>query len=454
MAMTDPLKELTQALGGSVITDPDAMLAYMRDHSVLTPSGRPIAVVRAETTHDVVATTRTAHRYAVPLVTRGAGTGLAGGANALEGGIVLSTERMNRILDIDVRARTATVEAGVLNGDLAAAVEELGLWYVPDPGSRAISTIGGNLATNAGGACCAKYGVTGDHVARIKAVLADGQIIHTGADTRKNTAGLNLTQLLIGSEGTLAVIVEATVRLRTRPTDTATVAAFFTSVADAIDAVLSLRSVADPCVVELMDRTTIAAVNRMTRMGLDERAGALLLIGCDGPAAQLEAERCARECRSSAATEVHLTGDRAESDALMRARGVALTALERCGSTLLDDVAVPVPRLPEMLDAIRRTGDRHGLVIGTFGHAGDGNLHPTIVFDAADADAATRAVRAFDDIVTSCLALGGSITGEHGVGTLKSRHLEAMVGSAERELMGRIKDAFDLRGILNPGRGI
>ncbi|MFC9769045.1 FAD-binding oxidoreductase [Rhodococcus jostii] len=451
---TGPVAGLLAALGDAVVTDSDTMIAYTRDQSLLSPSGHPIAVVRARTTDHVVTTLKTAHRYGIPVVTRGAGTGLAGGANAIDGCIVLSTEKLDRILTIDEQSRTATVEPGVINGDLAAAAAERGLWYVPDPGSRAVSTIGGNLATNAGGACCAKYGVTGDHVARIKAVLTDGRIIHTGAATRKNVAGLNLTQLLVGSEGTLAVIVEATMRLRRPPARTATVVAAFAEPVQAVDAVMAIQAVADPSLVELMDRTTISAVNDMTHMGLDQTAGALLLIQCDGDAAPAEAQRSADACRAAAATELYVSTDPAEGDALMQARSVALTALERRGSTLLDDLAVPVPRLPHMLDAITRIADHHHLLIGTFGHAADGNLHPTIVFDAADPDATERAHQAFDEMVARCLALGGSITGEHGVGDLKRRYLEPMIGSVERSLMAEVKAAFDPTGILNPGRAI
>ncbi|WAM19405.1 FAD-binding oxidoreductase [Rhodococcus sp. JS3073] len=452
--VADPVAELTVLLGEAVVDDPDRLIAYRRDQSLLTPVGEPLALVRARTVADVATTLKTAHRYGIPVVTRGAGTGLAGGANALDGCIVLSTEKLNRILEIDERSRTATVEAGVINGDLAAAVAGHGLWYVPDPGSRAISTIGGNLATNAGGACCAKYGVTSDHVARITAVLADGRIIHTGSATRKNVAGLNLTQLLVGSEGTLAVIVEATMRLRTKPSKTATVVAAFADPVHAVNAVMAIQTVADPCLVELMDRTTITAVNDMTHMGLDESAGALLLVQCDGDGAVTEADRCATACRNAAATEIYETTDPAESDGLIQARRVALTALERRGSTLLDDLAVPVPRLPEMLNAITAIADRHQLLIGTFGHAADGNLHPTIVFDAADADMTARAHRAFDDLVAQCLALGGSITGEHGIGVLKRPYLEAMIGPTERELMAGVKAVFDPAGILNPGRAV
>ncbi|WP_430330930.1 FAD-binding oxidoreductase [Rhodococcus sp. ACT016] len=447
------LLELSTAVGDAAVTDVDRMMAYRRDQCLLAADGEPLAVVRARTVDDVVVTLTIANRNGVPVVTRGAGTGLAGGANALDGCIVLSLERMNTVLDIDPESRTATVEPGVINGDLAAAVARHGLWYVPDPGSRAISSIGGNLATNAGGTCCAKYGVTADHVSRIKAVLADGRIIHTGSDTRKNVAGLNLTQLLVGSEGTLAVIVEATVRLRSLPSSASTVVAMFPDAAAAIDAVLDIRQVADPCLLEFMDRTTVSAVEHMTRMGLDVGAGALLLVQCDGRDAGGEAAQCADVCRRAGATEIYETTDPREGDEFMQARRLALTALERQGSTLLDDLAVPVPLLPRMLSEIDRVGSMHGVLIGTFGHAADGNLHPTVIFDAADPAAVARARAAFDDLVAACLSLGGTISGEHGIGSLKVGHLEDMVGATQRELMAGIKAVFDPRGILNPGRG-
>lgn len=450
--MTGVRSALRAALPGRVIDDPDAMVGYRRDQCLLAEAGMPIAVVRATSVDDVRTTLVLASAHHTPVVTRGAGTGLAGGANAVDGGIVLSVAGLDQIVRIDVPGRTATVQPGVLNGDLDAAARRHRLWYPPDPGSKAISTIGGNLATNAGGMCCAKYGVTADHVAALTAVLADGRLIHTGPSTRKNVAGLDLTRLLVGSEGTLAVIVEATLRLRPLPSATATVVAAFPSTQQAIDAVLEIAAVADPAVVELMDRTCIRAVNRLTRMGLDEDAGALLLVQCDGVAAADEAVTCANLAEASGATEVLHTDDSAEGQQFMQARRVALTALERMGTTLLDDVAVQVPTLPRLLAAIDRSAAEHGVVIGTFGHAADGNLHPTIVYDAAEPGAADRARAAFDDIVAATLRLGGTISGEHGIGVLKTPYLDAQLGAAERELMRGIKAAFDPDGILNPGR--
>lgn len=444
---------LATALPGRVLTDQDVMEAYRHDQCLLAPAGRPAAVVRARSADDVITALRVAGDHRTPVVTRGAGTGLAGAANAIDGCVVLSVAAMNRVLALDVPGRTATVEPGVLTGDLDARAREHGLWYPPDPGSKAISTIGGNLATNAGGMCCAKYGVTADHVAALTAVLADGRMIDTGPPVRKNVAGLDLTRLLVGSEGTLAVIVEATLRLRPLPAATSTVVATFPTPRQAVDTVLEIAAVAEPAAAELMDRTCVRAVNGLTRMGLDESAGALLLLQCDGPSAELEAAICSRLAEAGGATEVLHTADPQEGEMFMQARRAAYPALERLGTTLLDDVGVAVRDLPSLLVAIDRASADHDVLIGTFGHAADGNLHPTVVYDATDRDAAGRARAAFDDIVAAALALGGTITGEHGVGALKTRFLDSQLGQAERELMAGIKAVFDPNGVLNPGRG-
>jgi len=450
--MSDLVEQLRAAVAGTVITDPEAMAGYRHDQCLIAEAGRPLAVVRAASVDDVVAVVDLCREHAVPLVTRGAGTGLAGGANALDGCVVLVVGTLDRILEIDPVARTARVQPGVINGDLDRAAAEHGLWYVPDPGSRDISSIGGNLATNAGGMCCAKYGVTKDHVLALTAVLGTGEVVRTGGLTRKNVTGLDLTHLLVGSEGTLGVIVEATVRLRPRPVGLATVAATFPTVQAAVDLVLALSAEADAAATELMDRTTVHAVNQMTQMGLDETAGAVLLAQFDGADAGRQAARCA-ELAGDLDAEAFHTDDPVEGAALMEARRAALPALERLGATLLDDVCVGVHQLPALIAAIEEIAGRHRVTIGTFGHAADGNLHPTVVFDAADPAQRTAAESAFDEILTATLELGGTVSGEHGIGALKVSHVERQVGTAERELMHRIKAAFDPAGILNPGRG-
>jgi glycolate oxidase len=454
--VTSWLGALGQALPDRSVLDrdPDVIASYSRDQAPLAAAGVASALIRARTVDDVVATLRFAHTRGIPVVTRGAGTGLAGAANALDGCIVLSVSGLDRIVTIDVPNRLAVVEPGVLNGKLAEAVAGHGLFYAPDPASRDISTIGGNIATNAGGSCCLKYGVTGDHVAALDVVLADGARIRTGGLTRKNVAGLDLTRLLVGSEGTLGVIVGATLRLLRAPRKPSTLLAFFDTLDATAAAIVEMTGRFDLSLLELMDRTTVRAVEEMTNMELDVDAAAMLLLQSDAS----DAEQITRDCEvllhRLGAKSVLRTEDEDEGRMLLRSRRMALPALEKKGTTLLDDVAVPTRRIPEMVARIEQIAAEHALVIGTFGHAGDGNLHPTIVFDAADAESARRALLAFEAIVRSALALGGSLTGEHGVGLLKRPYLGEMMGSAELALMHRIKAAFDPRGILNPGRAI
>jgi glycolate oxidase len=454
--VTSWLGALGQALPDRSILerDPDVVASYSRDQAPLAAAGVASALVRARTVDDVVATLRFAHTRCIPVVTRGAGTGLAGAANALDGCIVLSVSGLDRIVDIDVASRLAVVEPGVLNGELARAVAEHGLYYAPDPASRDISTIGGNIATNAGGSCCLKYGVTGDHVAALDVVLADGARIRTGGLTRKNVAGLDLTRLLVGSEGTLGVIVGATLRLLRAPNKPSTLVAFFDTLDETSAAIVEMTGRFDLSLLELMDRTTVRAVDEMTHMELDVDAAAMLLLQSDAGDAEQITRDCAAVLERLGARSVLRTEDEGEGRMLLRARRMALPALEKKGTTLLDDVAVPTHRIPEMVARIEQIAAEHALVIGTFGHAGDGNLHPTVVFDAADAESARRALLAFEAIVHAALALGGSLTGEHGVGSLKRPYLGEMIGGTELALMQRIKAAFDPRGILNPGRAI
>jgi len=437
-----------------VQTDADVLASVTRDQAPLAPAGAPAALVRARSVDDVVATLRFAHERRIPVVTRGAGTGLAGGANAVDGCIVLSVAAIDRIVRIDPATRTAVVEPGVLNAALAREAQAVDLYYAPDPSSREISTIGGNIATNAGGACCLKYGVTGDHVAALEVVLADGTIIRTGSVVAKNVAGLDLTRLLVGSEGTLGVIVEATVRLRRRPGACSTLAAFFDSTESAGRAIVAMDARADLSLLEVMDRVTLRAVDELTRMDLDTSAAAMVLLQSDAADAAATVARCEAICVEHGARGLVRADDPEEGRLLLAARRMALPALEKKGMTLLDDVSVPKPAIPALFEVTERIGARDGLVIGTFGHAGDGNLHPTIVFDRADARSAAAAYAAFDEIVRAALDLGGSITGEHGVGSLKPGYLTAMVGETERALMKRIKAAFDPHGILNPGKAI
>lgn len=443
-------RQLVQSVG-DVVTRPESLSSFRRDQAVMAPAGTPLIAVRARSVQDVIATVRLCNEFGVPLVTRGAGTGLAGGANAIDGCAVISMTAMNRILSIDPTARTATVEPGVINSDLDRAARAHGMWFAPDPGSRDICSIGGNLATNAGGMCCAKYGVTRDHVLQTTAVLGTGEVIRTGRATRKNGVGLDLTSLLVGSEGTLAILVEATVRLRTLGASPATVAATFPSVSAAVDSVVDLTARCEPAALELMDAVTIRAVNDHTQMALDE-SGAVILAQFDGEGADGQASLYASIVSKNDGVPFQ-TDDISEGTALMAARRAAVPALEGKGTILLDDVAVPVHRLPELIASIEDISRERSAVIATFGHAADGNLHPTIVFDASQPAQVDAAKAAFGDILEAALALDGTVTGEHGVGSLKRAYADQQIGSLERALMRRIKDAFDPEGIMNPGKG-
>ncbi|KFA89497.1 FAD-binding oxidoreductase [Archangium violaceum] len=451
----DLLRELAAVLPPeALVTDPDVLESHRRDQAGWASAGVPRILVRPGSTAEVRAVLRVASALRVPVVPRGAGSGLSGGANAVDGCIVLSLTRMNRILEIDRRGLYAVVQPGVINGALKAAAAELGLWYAPDPASWEFSTLGGNLATNAGGLCCVKYGVTGDAVLGLEAVLADGSVVRTGGRMVKNVAGYDLTRLFVGSEGTLGVITEATLKLRPRPPPATTLVASFPTLVGAGAAVTEIMAGMRPSLLELMDRTTVRAVEAARPMGLDVQAAALLLARSDAGGEQGVAEcaRMAALCEAAGATFIANSSDEAEGELLMGARRFAFPALERQGSTLLDDVGVPLSRIPELLAAVERIAEQRGVLIGTFGHAGDGNMHPTLVFDPNDPDAVARAKAAFDDILHAVLALGGTITGEHGVGSLKRPFIARQLGPETHQLHLAIKSAVDPLGILNPGK--
>lgn len=435
---------------GTLVEDRHVVASYSRDQSHWTSSGSPAVLVRAREHDDVVAVLRIADELRVPIVTRGAGTGLAGAANGLDGCILLSLESMNRILEVSADDRLARVQAGVINGDLDAAVSEHGLTYLPDPGSKAISTIGGNIATNAGGMCCARYGVTREHVAALRTVLPGGRTIDLGGRTRKNVAGLDLMSLMVGSEGTLGVVTEALVRLAPRSDARSCLVGTFTSSRVALTSVAKMTRSMTPTSAEFMDRTTLEAVATTTGMDFDG-AEAIVIIQFDGYGATAAADDCASLIEPQA-TEIFRTDDPREADDFMAARRAALPALERLGSTLLDDVCVPASRLPELVAAVEQISETSGVTIATFGHAADGNMHPTIIFDPLNQSEVRAAQSAFDEIVSVALALDGTISGEHGVGALKLGHLGDQVSPEVRDLMHRVKDAFDPHRVLNPGR--
>ncbi len=447
--MDDLIAELPP---GAVLTDPDVIERYRRDWARDPDAGRPIAVVRATCTADVQATLRWASAHRTPVVPRGAGSGLSGGSTAVEGGIVLSLEKMREIR-IDPVSRVAITQPGLLNVEVKKAAAEHGLWYPPDPSSFEMCSIGGNAATNAGGLCCVKYGVTTDYVLGMQVVLADGTALQLGGPRLKDVAGLSLTKLFVGSEGLLGVITELTLRLVPAQPPASTLVAVFASIEAAADAVLAITSSLRPCMLELMDRTSINAVEAYTSMGLDRSAEAMLIARSDAPgaAAADEIARMERHCRAHGASDVFTTSDVDEGEAFAAARRAAFPALEKLGSLLLEDVGVALPALPTLVQGIEKIAAENAVTIAVVAHAGDGNTHPLVVYNDRDEDETRRAHTAFGQVMDLALELGGTITGEHGVGRLKKAWLPTYLGDDVMALTRRIKDALDPQGILNPG---
>jgi glycolate oxidase len=438
----------------AVVDDPDRMESYRYDRALFCPAGMPAVVVLARERGHVEHTLRTASRLRVPVVAQGARSGLSGAANAVDGGVVLSLERMDRIVEIDPANRTAVVEPGVYNATFSQAVAEYGLFYPPDPSSWEFCSIGGNLATNSGGLCCVKYGVTTDYVRGLEVVLASGEVLTTGRRTVKGVAGYDLTKLFVGSEGTLGVITQATLALRPEAERPRTVVALFDSPATAARAVAAVIARGHvPSLLEIMDAACLRAVEQWKRMDLPEDAGAMLIAQSDtGSTAAAEIAAIATLFAQAGATEVVEAEDPAEGELLLEARRVVLLALERLGTTLIDDVCVPLSRLADLFDGVEKIAASHGVLIGVVGHAGDGNMHPTVVFDASDADQSHRARQAFGAVMDLGLELGGTITGEHGVGVLKKEWLEKELGPVGLRLHRDIKRVLDPQGILNPGK--
>jgi glycolate dehydrogenase FAD-linked subunit len=440
-----------------VLVDPDTVAPYQHDEAEWAAYGRAAAVVRPRSTAEVAAVVGACARHVRPLVTRGAGTGLSGGANAVDGCVVLSTERMREIVEIDEAERLAVVQPGVVNDDLRAAAAERGLWYPPDPASSPWSTIGGNVATNAGGLCCVKYGVTRDYVLALEVVTAAGEVVRLGRRTAKGVAGYDLAGLMVGSEGTLGVITEVTLRLRPLRTATPrTVVGFFDTLSAAGDAVsrVTARGL-QPSAFELIDRVCLHAVNAWKHAGLPEDAAVLLLAQTDlpEPAAEQEAVAIHAEFEAAGARDAVFSTDPVEADALFEARRLAYPALEQRGEAMLtEDVCLPRGRLAEMLARVEEIAARHDVLIANVAHAGDGNLHPLMLTPHGDEAAKRRAQAAFDDIVAAALALGGTVTGEHGVGLLKLPGMRAELGPEVLALQRAVKQALDPQGILNPGK--
>ncbi|MEW2070062.1 FAD-linked oxidase C-terminal domain-containing protein [Streptomyces sp. NPDC007346] len=453
--MSDLLERLrTGLLPEALITDPDVTAAYAHDMASFCEAGTPAVVVLPRTVEQVQHVMRTATALRVPVVPQGARTGLSGAANASDGCIVLSLVKMDRILEISPVDRIAVVEPGVVNAVLSRAVNEHGLCYPPDPSSWETCTIGGNIGTASGGLCCVKYGVTAEYVLGLDVVLADGRLLTTGRRTAKGVAGYDLTRLFVGSEGSLGVVVKAVLALRPQPPQQLVLAAEFPSAATACDAVCRIMEGGHtPSLLELMDRTTVRAVNALASMGLPETTEALLLCAFDTPDPAADLAAVGALCTAAGATEVVPADNPAESELLLQARRMSLTALETVRSaTMIDDVCVPRSRLGAMLEGTAAIAEEYGLTIGVCSHAGDGNTHPVVCFDHTDPDESRRARESFDAIMALGLELGGTITGEHGVGVLKKEWLARELGETGIELQRSVKAAFDPLGLLNPGK--
>ncbi|MGN6126124.1 MAG: FAD-binding oxidoreductase, partial [Humibacter sp.] len=434
-------------------TDVGVMSALSTDRSGLLPVGAPREVVVARDIPHVQEILRSANRDGIPIVTRGGGSGLAGAAVAGDGELVLDLSGLNRILAIDAVDGVARVEPGVVTADLDRAAREHGLFYAPDPGSVGISTIGGNIATNAGGLRGAKYGVTRDAVLGLDVVLADGDLVHLGRSTIKGVTGLDLAGLIVGSEGTLGVVVGATLRLLPVPPTTATATAFFDTLEQAADAVAAIAtSGARPSVLEILDGATLRAIDDAKGTSFHDSGDALLVAQTDGFGAEAELAVVVRELESRAAL-VEWTTEPAESERLLAARRFALPAIERLGRVLIEDIAVPRSRLAEAIRGIAAISDTAGVPIFVFGHAGDGNLHPIILIGGvAGQDIPDAARTAADAIFGLALRLGGTVTAEHGIGLLKRDWVHAELGDRVLRLHNEVKRVLDPSGILNPGK--
>jgi glycolate dehydrogenase FAD-linked subunit len=453
---TDLRGALERVVGaGHVRDDAGTLLTYSTDATPLE-RGRPDVVVFPATTEEVAGVLRIANERRVPVVPRGSGTNLSAGTVPHRGGIVLVLTRMNRLKEISAGDLVAVCEPGVRTIELAGAAAAEGMLFPPDPGSHTTATIGGNVAECSGGLRALKYGVTRDYVLGVEAVLATGEVVRSGGRLVKDVAGYDLRRLLCGSEGTLAVMTEITLRLVPAPEETGTGMAYFGDLGDAARAVSRvLASGVLPVTLEFLDSVCIDAVEGYANIGLDRDAGALLIFGQDGDRASIDRDmrRMAEACEAEGATQVRIAETEAEAAGVLQARRAVLPALSRLEPlTILEDATVPRSRIAEMVERIQQIARHHGLTIGTFGHAGDGNLHPTIVLDPADAAAMERAHAAVDEIFAEAIAMDGSITGEHGVGLVKLRHLESQLGAEHVALLRRIKAAFDPNGILNPGK--
>ncbi|AKU27107.1 glycolate oxidase subunit GlcD [Geobacillus stearothermophilus] len=456
MIPNEAKKRLIQVVGAENYDDTKTgRLVYSYD---ATPQFQslPDAVIAPRNTKEVAEIAKICNEYRIPIVPRGSGTNLCAGTCPVEGGIVLLFNHMNRILEIDEENLTATVQPGVVTLDLAKAVEEKGLFYPPDPGSMKISTIGGNISENSGGLRGLKYGVTRDYVLGLEVVLANGDVIRTGGKLAKDVAGYDLTRLFVGSEGTLGIVTEATLKLIPMPETKQTMLALYQDLeaaARSVSKIIANKII--PATLEFLDQPTLEVVEDFARIGLPTDVKAVLLIEQDGPKEVVERDmkKMADICRAEQAVSVQLARSEEEAEALRTARRAALSALARLKpTTILEDATVPRSEIAKMVKAINEIAEKYQLKICTFGHAGDGNLHPTCPTDARNREEMERVERAFEEIFAKAIELGGTITGEHGVGVMKAPYLEWKLGPAGIAAMKAVKQALDPNNIMNPGK--
>ena len=438
-----------------VLTSPEDTIPYGFDGTAAL-KGPVGVVVLPGSTAEVSAVVKLANELNITIVTRGSGTGLSGGSVPSEGCLVLCLTRLDQILSVDAANLTVRAQCGAITAAIDAAANKHGLFYPPDPGSMKISTIGGNVAENSGGLRGLKYGVTRDYVMGLEVVLPDGRIAHFGNACVKDVAGYSMKDLFIGSEGTLGIITEVLLKILPRPAARRTMLASYDRMEDAAQTVSDIIAAKIiPCTLEFLDRMTIGCVEDYAKIGLPRDCEALLLMETDGhPAAVAEeAEQMLALARARGARDVRVARDEAEALQLASARRSAFSALARVRpTTILEDVTVPRDKLAEMVSFVAEVAKKHNLLVGTFGHMGDGNLHPTFLTDERNTEEMARVHEALEDIVTKTLALGGTITGEHGVGLAKKAWLRRQVGENSHDLMREIKRAWDPRNLLNPGK--
>jgi glycolate oxidase len=455
--MVTPLvSKLRDILGKNKVLDSDAeLLCYSYDATPLL-SHKPDVVTLVDSEEDIRLVLEFAAQEGLPVTTRGSGTGLSGGSVPVNRGILIVTTSMNRVIEIDAHDMSATVEPGVITANLHALVEAEGLFYPPDPGSMKISTVGGNVAENAGGLRGLKYGVTGDYVLSLDTYFIDGSKVRYGTKCLKDVAGYNLTKFLVGTEGTIGIFSRIVLKLIPKPKTKTTFLALYDDIVDAartVSAIISRKVI--PSTLELMDSVTINCVEDHVNIGLPRDVEALLLIETDGhpEVVREEAEIIREACTANGVRSLRIAANARESEELFTARRNALTSLARVKpTTILEDVTVPRPAIPEMMVTIKQAAEQYGITIGTFGHAGDGNLHPTCLTDERDKEEIRRVEQAYEVIFEKAIALGGTISGEHGTGISKAKYLPKMVGPKAVEIMKRIKHAFDPENRLNPGK--